>query len=308
MPETIYNLYAYTDETEITELGVRYYQIVDDPSDEVKIAFLRERAQIDHPEAQKYRFRDAKISLEQYRRKERLGTTIDLFEPIFEALNASRTPLYVITMIVNGEPKINHVYTERFHPSEVGIADDYLEMYEQDGHFHFARMLEDDYFRAIKLLFNERLFVSGTKLLVSFLDTIAFIEYGDSPGVFCKWLNTFVDLKKLNITAEELWELRNGLLHMTNLNSRKVAQRRVRRLVPGINIGLAPSDELKTDEKPIDLWQLILEIKAGLEKWLTTYNNDPSKIEMFVERYDTIVSDTGRQLKNSETAIELLNV
>lgn len=55
------------------------------------------------------------------------------------------------------------------------------------------------------------------------LDTVAFIDKGDVKDNFCLWLDAYADLKPPGITAKELWEFRNGLLHMTNLHSRSVA-------------------------------------------------------------------------------------
>ncbi len=42
------------------------------------------------------------------------------------------------------------------------------------------------------------------------------------PGNFSKWLAAYADLTPLGVTAKELWEFRNGLLHMINLSSRAV--------------------------------------------------------------------------------------
>lgn len=62
------------------------------------------------------------------------------------------------------------------------------------------------------------------------MDSVAHVEYGDTPGSFTKWLNTYAQLDTLGITAEELWEQRNSLLHLSNLGSRKVRAGKVRSL------------------------------------------------------------------------------
>src|SRR5438270_13625772 len=100
---------------------------------------------------------------------------------------------------------------------------DYLNLYMTPAGLDIPRLLNDDFFEAIRLLFNSRKFVSSLKLLLSFLDTIAFLDSGESGGPhFQRWLDTYVDLSTVGATSQELWEHRNSLLHMTNLDSRRV--------------------------------------------------------------------------------------
>jgi hypothetical protein len=91
------------------------------------------------------------------------------------------------------------------------------------GCFDVPQLINDDYFLAIKQLFNARHFVSAAKLLMSFIDTVGFIDAGDVRDGFSQWLDKYADLTSLGISPKELWEFRNGLLHMTNLRSRAVA-------------------------------------------------------------------------------------
>jgi hypothetical protein len=44
-------------------------------------------------------------------------------------------------------------------------------------------------------------------------------------------------------------------------------------------------------EKRFDMLQLIDVVARSVGAWLESYNNNPEKIETFVERYDTIISD-----------------
>ena len=106
---------------------------------------------------------------------------------------------------------------------------DYLTKYSTEDGFDLPRLLNDDFFVAIRLLFNNRCYVSAANLLMSFIDSIAFVEYGDCTGGsnFCRWLESYVDLQSIGITAEEIWEHRNSLVHMTNLDSRKVLSGKV---------------------------------------------------------------------------------
>ncbi len=89
---------------------------------------------------------------------------------------------------------------EEVHPS-IG----YLRLYQTDQGLNIPQLLNDDFFEAIKLLFNARMYVSSMKLLLSFLDTIAFLDCGASGGpAFQSWLGTYVDLAPTGATAQEL--------------------------------------------------------------------------------------------------------
>jgi hypothetical protein len=177
---------------------------------------------------------------------------------------------------------------------------DYLKAYVRDGEFDLPRLINDDHFSAIKLLFNSGHYVSAAKLLMSFLDTIAFIEMGDVKGNFVLWLRTYADLTLLGIIAEELWELRNGLLHMTNLNSRSVQAGKVPRLF----FYVGPLNSLQSStpgEKCFNLKQLIDVVAKALSKWTATYNSDRSKLLDFVSRYDLTISDSRLTFLNLES-------
>jgi hypothetical protein len=82
----------------------------------------------------------------------------------------------------------------------------------------------------MKLLFNQKHYISSFKLLVSLIDTIAYLEYGDVKRNFQQWLDTYSEISKVEITSDEVYQLRNSLLHMTNLNSRDVLKKKHRRL------------------------------------------------------------------------------
>ncbi|MDS3861105.1 hypothetical protein RIF25_09835 [Thermosynechococcaceae cyanobacterium BACA0444] len=172
------------------------------------------------------------------------------------------------------------------------MAIDYFVKYFNEEVFDLPRLLNDDFFQLVKILFNAKHYVSASKLLVVAIDSIGFIEYGDiSENTFIKWLKTYSEISSLGITAEELWEHRNSLLHMSNLQSRKVATGRVRALIPYIG-KLHPNVEL--DEKDTgcyNLFSLIKIIAQACSNWCLTYDKDRNKIQSFVERYDLIVSD-----------------
>lgn len=293
MSEVIYNLFAYTDGKIISHLGIVPYNFADNSSDENKIAFLQERCLIDHVDAYKARIVNPKITLKAFYSKHRLGTATDLFEELFQHVNAPPAPLVVMTIIENGKAMIDHTYTGLLDINKIEGRDkmvDYLAHYTSERGIDFMQMFEDDYFKAIKLLFNNGLLVSSTKLLMIFVDTVAFVEFGDEQGNFKKWLNTFVSLEESGLDAHELWELRNSVLHMSNLHSRAVLRGEVMRLVPCINLGATVIDEVHR-EKLFDLLKLINIITAGVGRWMEIYNADRQKLEKFVERYDTVISD-----------------
>jgi len=294
MPEVIYNLFAYTDGKVLTHLGIVPYTIVDEGSDEDKIDFLRERCLIDHVDAYKARIVSPETTLAAFYSKHRLGTVLSLFEELLQHVNAPPAPLFGMTIIENGKARIDHSYTgSALNLNNIEGRDkmvDYLTHYTSEQGINFVQMFEDDYFKAIKLLFNNGLLVSSTKLLVIFVDTVAFVEFGDEQGNFKKWLDTYTPLGEIGIEANELWELRNSVLHMSNLHSRAVLRGDVTRLVPSINLGETVIDE-EHREKQFDLLKLINVIATGVGRWMESYNDDPQKIERFVERYDTVISD-----------------
>ena len=169
---------------------------------------------------------------------------------------------------------------------------DYIPKYLTDEGFDFPRLLNDDFFVAIKLLFNNRCYVSSAKLLLSFVDTMASVEFGDAGSAhFRVWLNAYVDLKPVGVTAEEVWEHRNSLLHMTNLDSRKVLAGKVRRLL--FYVGPLPSDAPRQDSeaKYYDLFALIRAVTNGIGPFANSVNENRAKFQTFIDRYDLIVSD-----------------
>ena len=169
---------------------------------------------------------------------------------------------------------------------------DYLPKYLTDDGFDFARLLDDDFFQAIRLLFNHRYYVSAAKLLVTFIDTAGFVEFGDTAeNTFVKWLNAYADLTAVGVTAPELWEHRNSLLHMTSPDSRRVFAGKVRRLMSYVG---NPPEDFPTEHKDTkfyNLFSLLQAIGAACGRWGESYNKDRSKFEQFLDRYDFLVSD-----------------
>lgn len=170
---------------------------------------------------------------------------------------------------------------------------DYFGTFFTDEGFDFTGLINADFFQPVRILFQNQHYVSATKLLVVAIDSIAFVEFGEIQGenIFVKWLNTYADMPSLGITPEELWEHRNSLLHMSNLDSRKVLAGKVRRLVAYVG---EIHQDVKLDSTNVgyyNLQKLILAIGQACGKWCETYDVDREKIDSFVERYDLIASD-----------------
>ena len=166
---------------------------------------------------------------------------------------------------------------------------DYVLEYFKDKKFRFAELINDDFFEAIRVTFNKKLYVSSIKLMMSSIDTFSFLEYGESN--FKKWLDTYADLTPLNINSEELWEFRNSMLHMTNLDSKKVIKCKVQRIQFYISKEDAGHFKQSDEAKYFNYVSLITIIAKAIEQWGNTYLGGGNKIDEFVGRYDRIISD-----------------
>ncbi|WP_052391832.1 hypothetical protein [Paraburkholderia bannensis] len=313
--EPVYNVYTYFESGELRALGIKQYYR--QGSDAKKVAFLQERATLDFSAARRVPLARP-MPREQYHAMERLGETLHMFEPLFAEVEAGVAPLFCVTPIVDGVPTID--VSVPLGPLDVsklpdGVAgpgkmDDYLFKYidEETRTFDMPALIHDDYFKAIRLLFNNRHFISCLKLLMSFLDTIAYVEFGDraprETPVFIDWLRTFTDQASAGATPEELWEFRNSLLHMSNLESRKVAAGKVAKLTPYVGAQDHPSS---TDPmvKYINVYQLIEAVAAAIQRWIVSYNEHPEKMRTFVQRYDRVVSDDRQAIVRMPATSEL---
>lgn len=295
--EKIFNLFIlYDDKERVLFFGHVVYE--KEGSDECKLKFLKKRAEVD--------FRIAKLerapigmTLDTVNAHARLAQVYKLFSHVF-AEHPVNQPLCCVTPVVNGAIHFNyqtdHVPLDMHDINgKLGNSEmqDWLVRYHIDGNLHLMQLINDDYFEAIKVLFNKGMYVSATKLLVSCIDSLAYVEYGNvrNKVVFILWMDAFADLSPLGITSEELWEHRNGLLHMSNLESNKVERKVVRRI--SYFVGKTPfGSHMNAGEVHyFNLHQLIMILDKAIVKWLETYNVDPSKFTTFVERYDKVISD-----------------
>ena len=298
MKETAYNLFLYVEMPFIKALGVALHDL--DGTDQEKLAALQRLVEDDHKTAKRYALKEP-LKWTDYQSLMRLGRELSVFEHIFRDCDAPTDPLVVITPISDGAPHI--LATTGLGPlnlqdlqgtplEEPGVMLDYLSEYVTDGQFDLPRLMNDDYFLAINLLYNAGKFVSCTKLLMSFIDTIAFIDTGDVPDAFVLWLSTYADLAPLGISPRELWEFRNGLVHMTNLRSRAVASGRTVPLIFYVGSPSQPLPPNPSGAKYLNLKALLDAIALAVSRWIETYNNNREKFVDFVSRYDLIVSDS----------------
>ncbi len=304
--ELIFNLYYFATSDIITEVGVVAHTI--SGTDEEKFSFLQENAERDFSNAIRFPIPDnVKIKMNgkvqngidhtTYRDYCSKGHGFIIFEAIFQYFDAPASPLTVITPVKDGEIFIegreSGKQTKTPFPSYIHIdkQDDWFLGYVDEKGFHIDQLIDDDFFSAIKLLFNAKHYVSAMKLLMICVDTMAFLEFDDTSGNFIKWLTNYADLHMINVTPEELWEFRNSILHMTNLDSRKVKANKVTRL----NWYVAPAGfkgvELSDEGKHFNFKKLVDIIAVAIAKWTTTFNNQKEKFEVFVNRYDTVISD-----------------
>jgi len=314
MLEKIFNLFVFVTDGVIHELGAVVHE--QSGTDAEKVTFLQSQVSTDFKKATRFPVPDryvledegsntriAALKYENLRVLMRMNLHIRMFEEIFESFNATPEPLCCMTPIANDQPQIEKVedfqIIEASDQEEIESIEfrftDYLAHYHSEKGFDLSQLLNDDYLLAIKLLYNNDHYVSALKLLLSFVDTVAYIEFGDTHGNFQQWLDSYTNLDALDVVSGELWEMRNSLLHMTNHDSRKVLKGKVRRLMFYIGT-LRKGLPDETDEgKYFNLKHLIDIVLSGVEKWTDSYNSDSSKFKHFVERYDRVVSDSRYQ-------------
>lgn len=293
--ERIFNIFIYFEKGKASVYGMQYHQF--GTTDNERLSHLQDSIENDHPIAERFQL-PRTFSNHEWMSQTRLGIDLSLFEEGFNKYHAGSQPYCCITPVVDGTPTADVISDlapfrgEKVGQKLPGDMDDWLLFYTDGQHFHFDQLIYDDYFKAIELLFNAGHFASASKLLMSCIDTLAFVEYGDESGNFKRWLNEFVDMKSIGVDSTELWEFRNSIVHMTNLSSRAVLKGRVSSVFPYIG-----SDELartinSSTLKPFNLRTLIEQIGEGIQKWGLNYNADRDKFSKFVERYDSIISDS----------------
>lgn len=283
MRESLVNIFVYGDEKHAHAVGWRVYEKAGSYEELTK--FLQSRVRLDHQSAQR-EYLAKPIPRRDFEAMDRLN-------PFAGALAArgivDENSVYCITHIVNGEVHVDETRDE----SSSGVVPDYLQIYFTEDGFDFPQLIQDDYFGAIHLLWNNRKYVSCLKLVFSAIETLGYIEYGpDRANCFTKWLDDYCDLGKIGVTSDELWQLRNSLIHMTNLDSRKVRSGRTHRVLPRFTHPDRDTALCVDGMKVLHVARFVIAVlPEGIENWLRSYNRDGKKFGEFVERYDTIVSE-----------------
>lgn len=306
MREQVFNLFYFVGADIIEELGAVAHEA--DGTDEQKVTFLQSLVNTDYKTCRRFPVPQRKSSsgtripmtVEAYNALLRVGRNLELFEELFNDLEAGVTPLHCVTGIVDGNPKIDVIipshsgfyFRKHLERPEIRerVMNDYLEDYTTPGGFDLPALINDDYFAAIRLLFNHRQYVSCMKLIASFIDTMAFLEYGDTKDSFMCWLDAFADLKRLEVSARQLWELRSSILHMSNLDSRKVLAGKEKR----ISFCVAPKGSVSKEDPEtqyFNLPDLIEVLWEALSKCFQFLNTNRENFPKFIERYDRVISD-----------------
>jgi len=232
-----------------------------------------------------------------YLQLQEIGRMMDLIDPVLSVFSPPAQPFIVVTPVVNGQPKVDGVSeivtSELAQPSyEFRVRLHFLQRYIIDGSFHFNRLINDDFFEPIKLLLNSRYIVPPAKLLLSAIDTFGFLAFGDEGNVFKRYSKDYIDVTSLKVTVEELWELRNALIHMTTYDSRRVRSNDVRRLL--LMRGQFPKGVSNEtfDGVYLNVDSLYLEIARSTERWGNDlFEGKRFDIETLVSRYETIISE-----------------
>jgi hypothetical protein len=174
---------------------------------------------------------------------------------------------------------------------------DYLSKYIVNDRLDLPRLINDDFFLAIKLCYNKGYYTSATKLLMCFVDSISYVASGKSSATsFQEYLNKYCDLEKVGVTSYEVWEHRNGILHMTNLESRKITQGQVKRLISYVGTLTGDMPKGHKDTKYFSLYDFMIEVGRSIGRYIDFLNKNPNEYESFFKRYDEIVSDVRKSI------------
>lgn len=302
--EQIYNLFYYVDNDIITKVGAVAYN--QDGSDDDKIKYLQSKVEDDYRVAQLFKLPDKfrvkhngsilkGIDSVAYLNMCSQGLDHSIFQNVIDFYKCTPDFLSVITPIIDGNIKIDGVgiltksmtsEPEYFH---IIPQEKWYDVYIDSEGFHLDKLINDDYFEAIRILFNAKQYVSSIKLLMICIDTMSYLEFGDTPQNFQDWLQKYTDLNSINISPDELKEFRNSLLHMTNLDSRKVLGGKIRRLM--FYVGNGNHTQETHEAKYFNFKKFIEIIAQGVKKWGLSYDLDKNKFEDFADRYDRIISD-----------------
>ena len=282
MSERLFNVFIYGNETHVHSMG--YCEYEKEGSYDDLTNYLKSRVDADYKNA-KVTTLNRPTEWEAFYSMERLGAVTNTLR---DDGIMGEDDIYCISHVINGEIRVDEI-VDTNPPNAIP---DYLSIYMTSEGFNFPQLIKDDYYSAIEILWNQKKYISSMKLLFSAIDTLGFIEYGPRGNCFVLWLDEYCDLTSINVTSQEMWELRNSLLHMTNLNSHKVRNSAVERLLPALADPDVKTLPRNGDTKRFHMSRFVAVIlPKAIEKWLKTYIQENGKIAQFIQRYDTIVSE-----------------
>jgi len=311
MNEVIVNLFFFVEKRLVKSLGASGHTFEGD-EEQAKL-FLQNRVAIGSTACTSYSLPvenlkawlgiDAEqgLPIEMYSYLRRCGKAVWLFEEALRDVRAPAVPFVLITAVVDGQPQTdavghaNPIDCPEIHFKAFGEkikGTDWLAANITASDLNVHELLGDDFTEAIKVLYASKLYVSAMKLIMSFIDTVAFIELGDVQGNYVTWLSKYANLALVGAKPSELWEFRNAILHMTNPFSRKVHSGSVAPLsfyieASSRNVRVDPD----TGTKMFCFEAFYEAIIEALDRWTKSYSGNLSKQLEFIERYDTILSE-----------------
>lgn len=272
-------------------------------TDNHKIKFLQDRVNQDLQESIRYKLKKP-TTIEQENVFARLNKRSHSVLEAFKYFGIAEDALVVITPVKNNEITFSSSvffsdnYLEHINKNVLNLEGeqlDWLSHYKKGNTFDLPQLINDDFFSAIKLTFQHGMYLSSMKLLMSCIDSIGYIEFGHLPkgkgNVFKNWLEEYADLKKINITPSELWELRNGILHMSNLESQSIKSGKVRCISFFVGQNKEPFFAETENVYYFNFIDLIKVYSEALSNWIQSYNEIEDKFLDFIQRYDKTVSD-----------------
>lgn len=295
MLENIYNLFMFYADDVCYEIGAVNHKLVG--NDDKKIKHLKDNVNSDLKKCKRITL-SVPITKDEENASHRLNKRSKAVLESFRKFGISEDALIVITPVVNNEVRfdcslkygLNFLEELRTQMGIEGNQIDWLTHYTTDEGIDIPRLINDDFFAAIRLTFQHGMYLSSMKLLMSCIDSIGYVEFG-SLNSFKEWLNQYADLKKLGITADELWEMRNGILHMSNLESKKIMQGKIRRISFFVAEDKASFFHDTENVYYFNFKELINVYAEALKIWINSYNETPDKFLTFITRYDKTVSD-----------------
>jgi len=145
------------------------------------------------------------------------------------------------------------------------------------------KVFMDSQIESIAVLYMKGLYVQSAMLLYASIDQMAWLSVkGESePRDFKNWIDRYFDKDKLSeigVSADELWEARNSLLHMSTSESRKIKKQSyekegvIRKIY--YMAGYKCNDSERIDSVMVDLFKLCEGFFWGANKFVEEVRND----------------------------------